>query len=139
MENYNIKYNAFYFFIFLSKLSLVNTLAQVLLKLRAVVMLSGERKGAESGSLPRRKSLFLAESSYDAPSHGQRGCARGCFSVQKMMNMVPQATILQHISAEPLDCHKIFKGTDGKVGITLPHPTSRTCSWAGLRRVKDQN
>ena len=42
MENYNIKYHTFYFF--LSKLSLVNTLAQVLLKFRAVFMLSGDIK-----------------------------------------------------------------------------------------------
>lgn len=64
MENYNIKYYTFYFFFFfLSKLSLVNTLAQVLLKFRAVFMLSGEIKGAESGSLLGRKSFFLVESS----------------------------------------------------------------------------
>lgn len=42
---------------------LVNTLVQVLLKFKAVFMLSGEIKGAEGGSLQGRKSVFLVESS----------------------------------------------------------------------------
>lgn len=64
MENYNIKYlNIVCFFFFKKTNSLVNTLAQVPHKFRAVSMLSGETNRAGSGSLLGKKSFLLVETS----------------------------------------------------------------------------
>lgn len=139
MENCNI--NQYTFYSPLSKLILVNTSAQDLLKFRAVFVLSGEIKGAESGSLQGRKSFSLVVESSSPVSHTMpfpeaSAAVPDGVSLFTAWTRTLRPLFRSTVQQRYLGWHKIFKGTDGKVEKLLL--TSGTRSWPRPGRGKDQ-